>query len=546
VLAQAARLREEGQPQRQRADTLGVARATLRRWEEQTPADAAAEAAFFASPAGMVFLHRLVVSLHWCITLRAAGGVRVVCEFLELCGLSDVVGASYGSQQAMNVAIEQRLVETAAEQRRVLAARTSAPRLVSLCEDETFHPAICLVALEPVSGFIVLEQYASDRTAATWTQALTAATAELNLEVIQSTSDEAAALRRHAEVDLNAQHSPDLFHVQHEASKATGLALSRAVRDADAQVETCEQALSAARQAERTYHHHPHGPGRPPDFTQRIRTASQGLGQAMADRDGAKARQQQASACLRELSTLYHPYDLEQGQAQTPERLAERLEGVFQRLAAIAEEAKLSARACAHLDKAKRVTTQMVATLVFFFATLQQRVEALNLPPGLEQLMYEQLIPARYLERVAARETRAEERHRLEALSERLLAPLRAPDHSFQHLDAATQDTLEQVAGDCADVFQRSSSAVEGRNGQLSLFHHGRHRLSERKLSALTAIHNFHIRRPDETTAAERLFGCAHASLFEEVLKRTPLPPPARRRRARRSTKVVPLAARAA
>jgi hypothetical protein len=26
-----------------------------------------------------------------------------------------------------------------------------------VCEDETFHPATCLVALEPISNFIVLE-----------------------------------------------------------------------------------------------------------------------------------------------------------------------------------------------------------------------------------------------------------------------------------------------------------------------------------------------------------------------------------------------------
>jgi hypothetical protein len=82
----------------------------------------------------------------------------------------------------------------------------------------------------------------------------------------------------------------------------------------------------------------------------------------------------------------------------------------------------------------------------------------------------------------------------------------------------------------CADLFQRSSSAVEGRNGQLSLFHHGRHRLSDTKLAALTAVHNFHIRRADGTTA-ERLFGRAHVPLFEQLLDRVPLPPPPRRRR---------------
>jgi hypothetical protein len=539
--------REAGEPQRQRARSLGVPRSTLQRWEGAVPAHDPAVVAFFTSPAGLAFLHQLTVSAHVTITQRAAGGVRVVCEFLDLCGLSDFIGTSYGSQHGMNVAIEEAIVQTAAEQRCALAKETQAPRAVSLCEDETFHPATCLVALEPVSGFIVAEQYAADRTAATWTQVISAATTELNLEVIQSTSDEAPALRRHAQQDLNAHHSPDLFHVQHEAGKATGLTLARARRQGEREVEAAEQALAQERQAERAYHQHPHGPGRPPNFAQRIQAASQALGQAMARRDAANTRQQQARACLQELSTVYHPFELEHGQAQTPEGLAAKLGGIFQRLQAIAEGAQLSARACAHLEKAKRVTTQMVATLALVMSMLQQRVEAQNLPLPLEAVMLEQLIPARYLQRVAARQTRAEERHRLEALSERLLAPLRAPDHPFNQLDASMQATLEQVAGDCADLFQRSSSAVEGRNGQLSLFHHGRHRLSDRKLSALTAIHNFYIRRADGTTAAERLFGCTHASLFEEVLKRVPLPPPARRRRrSRRPSRAVPLMALAA
>jgi hypothetical protein len=99
-------------------------------------------------------------------------------------------------------------------------------------------------------------------------------------------------------------------------------------------------------------------------------------------------------------------------------------------------------------------------------------------------------------------------------VSAQILEPLLEPDHPIQALDSATRAYLEQVAGDCADLFQRSSSAVEGRNGQLSLYHHGRHRLSDRKLAALTAVHNFHIRRPDDTTAAERFFARASPPLF--------------------------------
>ncbi len=75
------------------------------------------------------------------------------------------------------------------------------------------------------------------------------------------------------------------------------------------------------------------------------------------------------------------------------------------------------------------------------------------------------------------------------------------------------------------------NSGVEGRGGELNRHHHGRHRLSDRKLAALHAVHNYHIRRTDGTTAAERFFGCADETLFAQVLQRMPLlPRPARRR----------------
>ena len=44
------------------------------------------------------------------------------------------------------------------------------------------------------------------------------------------------------------------------------------------------------------------------------------------------------------------------------------------------------------------------------------------------------------------------------------------------------------------------------------------HRLSGRQLAALTAMHNFYVRRPDGPTAAERFCGLAHPALFDQVL----------------------------
>jgi len=83
----------------------------------------------------------------------------------------------------------------------------------------------------------------------------------------------------------------------------------------------------------------------------------------------------------------------------------------------------------------------------------------------------------------------------------------------------------------CVQTFQRSSSCVEGRNGQLALRHHSFHRLSPRKLQALTTIHNFFLTRPDGSTAAERFFAHPPNPLFDSLLQALPLPPrPARNR----------------
>ncbi len=92
---------------------------------------------------------------------------------------------------------------------------------------------------------------------------------------------------------------------------------------------------------------------------------------------------------------------------------------------------------------------------------------------------------------------------------------------------------IETVAEECASVFQRSSSCVEGRNGQLSLRHHSFHRLSDRKLAALTAVHNFFIKRNDGTTAAERFFDAKPRAMFEFLLENMDTPgKPAQKRRA--------------
>ena len=182
-------------------------------------------AAFLETPTGLAWLHQLVLAAVFVMTLRSPEGIRLVCEFLELSGLAEVVAASFGAVQDLTSKMQQEVATFGAEQQAHLG-QSMPPKAVTVCEDETFHPRICLVAIEPVSNFILLEQYVEDRKAETWNAALDGALRGLPVDVVQSTSDQGQALLRHAR-DVEAHHSPDLFHPQHDLSKATALPLAQ-------------------------------------------------------------------------------------------------------------------------------------------------------------------------------------------------------------------------------------------------------------------------------------------------------------------------------
>ena len=165
----------------------------------------------------------------------------------------------------------------------------------------------------------------------------------------------------------------------------------------------------------------------------------------------------------------------------------------------------------------------MVATILFFYFSLRAKVEAINLEPQVETAVIEKLIPAIYLQQASEKAKSAEIRHRLRKQSEDILSALRESS-PFAGLEQEELITIEKVSQECASLFQRSSSCVEGRNGQLSLRHHSLHRLSNRKLAALTTVHNYFIKRSDGTTSAERFFGSKPREMFEFLLGKIDLP----------------------
>ena len=145
--------------------------------------------------------------------------------------------------------------------------------------------------------------------------------------------------------------------------------------------------------------------------------------------------------------------------------------------------------------------------------------------------MHNCLIPGFYLEKVSQKEKDPERKQRSRQRSLELLSVLTDRDGPFSICDDREIARMVKKAKACAGIFQRSSSCVEGRNAQLSLHHHGMHRLSDRKLKSLTVIHNFYLKRSDGTTAAERFFESKPSNMFDWLLNEMDSPPRPRSKR---------------
>jgi len=466
------------------------------------------------------------------MTLLGASSVRHVCQFFELTGLDRFIASSYGSQQKVSVQMEESIIEFSKEETSRLA-KGMKPKEITICQDETFHPETCLVAIEPDANFILLEKYSKGRKGSDWTEAMQEAVNELPVEIIQSTSDEGKGILHHVKKGLGAHHSPDIFHVQHEIVKGTSGPLARKTKKAQLTLEKASEEVNRCIDKKIDYDSREPRPGRPPQFNKKIENALLKETKALQSFDAAESHQVRMKQAVHKIGNTYHPVDLETGELKGVEEVSDSLDQCFAEIETVAAEAKLSERSLKRIKKAKNVVVDMVATIVFFHLTIQRKIEALSLSPAIERIVFEKLIPAFYLRHASNKAKTADDRRRLQKKSEEILFSLKCMQYPFPGISKEELTVIETVAEECAGLFQRSSSCVEGRNGQLSLRHHSFHRLSGRKLTALTSVHNFFIKRKDGTTAAERFFDTKPRTMFGFLLENMDTPGrPAQKRRA--------------
>ena len=528
LLEQYGGLTTPGLSQRQAATVLDVPRSTLQAWRVyQERLDACpAVVAFFQSVPGLAFLHRLVLGIHVVCTEVGACGMRLVCLLLQLTGLNRFVGRAYGTQQQVNRRVEEAIVAYHHEESARLAHAMPAKAL-TLTKDATFPGGLGLGGIEPVSHYIVLGPLAPARDHDTWQALMEEALAGLNCQVSQATSDEAPGPLAYVAHHRGAQHSPDLFHVQHELSKAVSAPMAVKQRAAARALAKVEETLNQVPEHLDNAADEPNqrGPGRPPQVAARLEQVTQDAAAARHEHQRLAGQRETVTQSIRAIGHASHCVDLRRGVRRNGRLIAGDIQGHIDTIRTMAPQEHLSQACLNRIEQAARVVSKRQATIAFVSGDVRQQVTHLAVALPQSFAMHAHLIPSYDLDRVASTRT-VREGAPLRALAERLRTPLFAPGGAVGAVSPLEQKQLQHKAKTLAEVFQRFSANVEGRNEYLSLRNHQLRGLDHpRKRACLTAMHTFFLTRADGTTAAERFVGQKPRSMFAALLASVAIPP---------------------
>jgi hypothetical protein len=367
------------------------------------------------------------------------------------------------------------------------------------------------------TGYLLLEEVAEDRTYTTWKAAVEERLKALGTDVRYLVSDRAKALIQLAEKGLECLSMPDFFHCMHDLVKGSALPLARHMRHARQELQKAEEVLSkhAGRDG------WPQGDPEAQRYVEVKRAAVQ--------------RWEEVHSTYRHhletLSLTLHPFHLHDSRPQTSAQVYSRLQAEVAAIETLAQNHQLPVR---H-DSMKKVRHQLpaLAALVdFWWEGVGQDLAQAAISAPWRQWARESLLPWVYWEHQVAHTRCARRKTKMQRAGAEVCSTF--DQHAItQRLTPHVLADWKTWATEQVKAFQRTSSAVEGRNGALAQLHHNQRGLPKRRYKGWTILHNFDCRAADGTTPASRFFRRSFPDLFETVLSNiNDVPRPRRRNQA--------------
>ena len=465
------------------------------------------ESGMWDTEAGFRWLIRVVCATIYIFGIRGGIGMETITEFFRLIRLDTHIGVSPSSLHRLTRRIEAVILEY----KETYEHRKEGVTQVIVGADETFFEKVILVMIDLGSGYILLEETADNRTFLTWHEKATHALHRLGLQVRYMVSDQAKALTKLALDGLGCQRIPDLFHAMHDLVKLMGGRFATKRSRIQTHLSNALKTVAHLRET-----------GASPDT---LHVQEQVIADLQDEQQQLLEGQTRYYEVLHAVSMAMHPFSLSTPRPHTSGEAMDTVYDLLKTLDAL-RDAYGIADSKNRIKKVTRQVEEIAAVIDIWWMWVRESLSDYALNPEFECWVVNGLLPVVYWDMHVQRTATAALK---EAYQE---AHADAVERVQRHRVTATlrHDELSRWnswAEWIVTKFQRTSSAVEGRNGVLSRMNHNQRSIPVQRLKVLTVIHNFGITRQDGTTAAERLFGEPFPDLFEWIVERIddlPLP----------------------
>lgn len=466
---------------------------------------------------GRAWLLILVLAVIYLFGLKGNQGAERMSEFFGLVRLDSHVGVSPSSLRKMRREMEKLLVEFQRTQETQQREKGEGNREIVASGDETwFNDDMLLVLLDLVSGYLIVEEEAEDRSYETWNAKAQTRLKELGLRVRHFISDRGKSLVKLATAGFGCLAGADIFHAQYGISKWLGRSLYGKLGSATKQLREVKAKLVKLEEKETK-----------PD---EIAAQKQRVKEKQEKLDVVEAGRKTYSAIQQTISATVHAFDVEDNQPQSSEQVEERLEEQSQRLEQIALDHSVKDNQDA-VGKFRRQIEDVASIVDAWWLWNEESLDD-DIGTDIRNWLMYVLLPVIYwhdqLEKTRNPEMRKVYRAALRKAQAAYADHPMTPTVSKKELER-----WRTWAKWASSHFHRASSAVEGRNGLLSQSYHNGRGLTSHRLGALTVIHNYDTHRSDGSTPAERLYGEQFPDLFDWLLNRMgalPLPRKSRQR----------------
>jgi hypothetical protein len=440
--------------------------------------------------AGEAWLRLLTFASLYTFGLECHVGADKLAQFFKLIRIDTHVGVSPSAlrQQLKRMESLLPLFQQQCEKNASIQ-----PRSAVVAMDETFFgDFMILVLMDLSSGYLILEDISHDRRFDTWFEKAIPRLKTLGIDVNHAVSDRAKALIKLAVTGFECQSGADIFHAQKDVSQWLGAILGRRHEQAKAQMETTEALLQK----------------KPVNnLTELVRVV-----------DAERACKQMQATCadyhenLAGIAEDIHVFSLSSQQPNRAELVISGLEKRAQAFEKIAQSQEIS-DSKQTMNKFRNQINDLAANVECWWLWVMEILTGLSVDEATQYWLIHTLLPTVYWHQQWHKTQNPKQREKYHQAWQQAAQALQADAFTATLPENVLQRWLEWAEW-MARHFHRSSSAVEGRNGYLSQMYHNGRGLTEKRLRALTVIHNYGLKRVDGTTAAMRLFGQTFPDLF--------------------------------